>query len=782
MIAALLLGFHERIARGLAAQPCRGGLSLTLGLLLSGSAVRAQAPRPAATGAAAPPAVSDEVNAALAVADPFLDDLRRRARGNEQQMAEAIRDALRLKLDADADRFLESLPARQWNDEQLAAMHDIISGASLLRVGTGAAFGEVAKQQAAEIVAAKRRVAQSPQRIDAALQSIASGNADQERQAARTLYAAGIAAVGPLAQAATKETVPRHRDLLLSVLATQGDLGVDALSQLAMYGAPELRQGALEALDRMRSAAAVPHWVVATHDQAGSDSLRQAAVNALARQGIAIPGLAEAERYLLDRLHRQRDVVAQLADPDGSAVTWMVDEPTGKLQPQPTTRHGAASRAMVDTTRLLQRLGTTLSAEARREALAVELAYLQQVDPIGVASAREGLSRAWGTDVMDTAALSSIIEDGLARDDLAAVVAALNLVGPETSSGTGELLNPGAGESSPLAQALMHAVPQVRYEAALAIGRLGPSSPYVGSSNLMRRWHEMANLSRQPIVLLLETREEVEIQIERFIAALGYRIEVVASAAEAVRRLDEGGDIRFIITTSELPDRTVLEFVDLIHRHPFGERIPIFIHGQDSASKYLAIEEIRGSAPVTAFEVPVTAVGWGNILDGIIDQPQGVLRGLQPLTAAQRFDFRRQAIAALGRTGSDSAGDASNAPDTHSADGVDFTQTGAGPAANVPFGEPQLALSSASAIERAQRLLASRLLEIGSPAERYEQVAAAILASFARHGVQLDSATIRRLGRASDSLGDGPQRVAIEQVIGTIAERFGVELTGRSER
>lgn len=778
MIAALLLGFHEHIARGLAAQPRRGGLSLALGLLLSGSAVQAQAPRPAATGAVALPAVSDEVNAALAVADPFLDDLRRRARGNERQMSEAIRDALRLKLDADADRFLESLPARQWNDEQLAAMHDTISGASLLRVGTGAAFGDVAKQQAAEIVAAKRRVAQSPQRIDAALQSIASGNADQERQAARTLYAAGIAAVGPLAQAATKETSPRRRDTLLSVLATQGDLGVDALNQLAMYGAPELRQGAFESLDRMRSSAAVPHWVVATHDQAGSDSLRQAAVNALARQGIAIPGLAEAERYLLDRLHRQRDLVAQLADPDGSAVTWMIDEPTGKLQPQPTTRHGAASRAMVDTTRLLQRLGT-LSAEARREALAVELAYLQQVDPIGVASAREELSRAWGTDVMDTAALSSIIEDGLARDDLAAVVAALNLIGPETSPGTGDLLSPGAGESSPLAQALMHAVPQVRYEAALAIGRLGPTSPYVGSSNLVRRWHEMANLSRQPIVLLLETREEVEIQIERFIAALGYRIEVAASAAEAVRRLDEGGDIRFIITTSELPDRTVLELVDLIHRHPFGERIPIFIHGHDSDSKYLAIEENRGSAPVIAFEVPVTAVGWGNILEGVIDQPQGVLRGLQPLTAAQRFDFRRQAITALGQTGSGPAGDASNVPDARAADGVDFTQTGAGPAANVAFGEPQLALSSASASERAQRLLASRLLETGSPADLYEQVAAAIQASFGRHGVQLDSATIRRLGRDSESLGDGPQRVAIEQVIGIIAERFGVELTGK---
>lgn len=781
MIAASPIGFRERIARGLTALPTRIGLSLALVLLVSSSVAMAQARRPTATGAAAPPAASDEVNAALAVADPFLDDLRRRAGGNERQTGEAIRDALRLRLDADANRFLESLPARQWGDEQLATLHDIISGASLLRVGTGTAFGDVAKQQAVEIVAAKRRVTQSPQRIEAALRSLASGDADQERPAARTLYAAGIAAVGPLAEAAAQETSPRRRDTLLSVLDTQGDLGVDALSQLAMYGAAELRQGATEALDRLRSAAAIPHWVVAAHDQAGSDSLRQAAVDALARQGIAIPGLAEAERYLLDRLHRQRDAVAQLADPDGSAVTWMIDESTGRLSPQPTTRHGAASRAMVDTTRLLQRLGT-LSPEARREALAVELAYLHQVDPLGIASARDDLGRAWGADVMDPSGLSSIIEDGLARDDLATVVAALHLIGPETREGTGEWLSPGAGESSPLARALMHAVSEVRYEAALAIGRLGPTAPYVGSSNLVRRWHEMANLSRQPIVLVLETREEVEIQIERFIAALGYRIEVATSAAEAVRRLNEGGDIRFIITTSALPDRTVLELVDLIHRHPFGERIPIFIHGHDSASKFLAIEETRGPAPVVAFEVPVTAAGWGNILEGVIDQPQGVLRGLQPLTAAQRFDFRRQAIAALGRTGTAPAHGTADAPVGPAADGVDFAQTGAGPAANVAFGGPQLALSSATESERAQRLLANRLLETGSPADRYEQVAAAILASFARYGVQLDSATIRRLGLANDSLGDGPQRVAIQQVIQTIAQRFGVDLTRRSER
>lgn len=784
MIAALPLGFQERIARSLTVHPSRIGLGLVL--LLSVSVARAQAPRPGGaestgTGVAASAAATDEVNAALVVPDPLLDNLRRRAQGNERQTGEAIRDALRLKLDADANRFLESLPGRQWNDEQLASLHDIISGASLLRVGTGSAFGEVAKRQAAEIVAAKRRVAQSPERIDAAIRAITSGDADQERAAARTLFTAGIAAVGPLAEAAAKETAPRRRNTLLSVLATQGELGVNALSQLALYGAAEMRQGAIEAIDRMRASAALPHWVVAAQDQADSDSLRQAAVNALARDGIAIPGLAEAERYLIDRLSRQRDAVAQLADPEGSAVTWTIDEATGRLLPQPTTRHGAASRELVDTTRLLQRLGT-LSAEARREGLAVELAYLQQVDPIALPAARDELSRAWGADAMDASGLSSIIADGLARDDLAAVVAALTLIGPKTPGVTGELLSPGSGERSPLVHAAMHPVPQVRYEAALAIGRLGPTSPYVGSSSVVRRWREMAELGRQPIVLLLETREEIAIQIESFIAALGYRIEVVASAGEAVRRLDLGGDIRFIITTAELPDRTVLEFVDLIHRHPLGERIPIFIHGQDSAAKHLAIEEVRGSTVVKGFEVPVTAAGWGNILEGVIDQPQGLLRGLQPLSAAQRFDFRRQAIEALGRTPSGPADEVFDDLNALAAGDLDTLRTGAGPAANVAFGQPQLALSSASASEQAQGLLANRLLETGSSAERYEEIAAAILASFDRQGVQLDSATIRRLGRAADSLGDGPQRMAIDKVIGTIAQRFGIELTGRSRR
>lgn len=782
MIAALTLGFPERVAHSLAVLPVRIGL--TLALLCGGSVTQAQAPQPGGTsrtGTGVAAAASDEVNAALAVPDPLLEELRRRARGDERQTGEAIRDALRLKLDADANRFLESLPGRQWNDEQLATVHDIVSGASLLRVATGSAFGEVAKRQAAEIVAAKRRVAESPERIDAAIRAVTSGDPDQERAAARTLYSAGIAAVGPLAQAAAQETVPRRRNSLLSVLATQGDLGVNALNQLALYGAPEMRLGSIEALDRLRSAAALPHWVVAAHDQAGSDSLRQAAVNALARDRIAIPELDEAERFLIDRLRRQRDSVARLADPDGTAVTWTIDEASGRLLPQPTSRHGAASRDLVDTTRLLQRLGAT-SAEARREALAVELAYLQQADPLALPTAREELTRAWGADAMDAAGLSKIIADGLDRDDLAAVVAALSLLGPETPGVTNELLSPGAGSRSPLARAVMHPVPQVRYEAASAIGRLDPTSPFVGSASVVRRWREMAELGRQPTVLLVETREELALRIERFIAAMGYRIEVVTSAREAVRRLDQGGDIRFIITTSELPDRTVLEFVDLIHRHPLGERIPIFIHGHDSAAKHLAIEEVRGSTPVKGFEIPVTAAGWGNVLQGVIDQPQGLLRGLPPLSAAQRFDFRRQAIEALGRAASGPADEAFDDLAALTAGDLETARTAAGPVANVAFGEPQLALLSASPSEQAQGLLASRLLETGSSAERYEQIAAAILASFDRQGVQLDSATIRRLGRAADSLGAGPQRLAIDRVIGTIAQRFGIELTGRSGR
>ncbi len=91
----------------------------------------------------------------------------------------------------------------------------------------------------------------------------------------------------------------------------------------------------------------------------------------------------------------------------------------------------------------------------------------------------------------------------------------------------------------------------------------------------------MSRLSRDPIVLLVETRNELEAQIERVLTSMGYRIEVAETAEQAVRLVDQGGDVRYVISTTVLPDRSSLELVDRIRRRPLGKDLPILLHGPE---------------------------------------------------------------------------------------------------------------------------------------------------------------------------------------------------------
>jgi len=712
--------------------------------------------------------------------DIFQVELRRRARGDHRQLAGATRDALRLKFDEDANQFLASIGQGERTDAQLAEMHDVISAASLLRVAVDDTFGDAAKVGAERLRDGKRRYAESPQRIAAAVEGLVSGSPEREAAAIRVLLAAGSSSVGALADAAARQTDPRRRDRVLAVLNRHGNDGLAALAQISLYGDETLREGAIRAIDRLSRGAAEPHWVAALHDARSAESLRQSAEQTLSGRFGEAPSLADAEQYFVDRLARERVNLAHFADPDGPALVWSIDSESGLPTSVATTRHLTAHRGLVDMTRLMYRLGE-LSIEARREGLAIDLAYRYRVDPFDFPEAWDELGTLWGDQVIDVDSISRILRTAIAEDDLASAVAAMQRIGPELAGAPNRLLHVGAGDRSPLVDAVMHPVPQVRYEAAAAIGRLAYGMPFAGSSNVIRRWVEMASLNRDPLVLVVEINAANRASIEQGIAQFGYHVEIVSSVAEAVRRLDEGGDLRLVISTSALPDRSVLELVDLIHRHPFGQRVPILIHGPQSAASLSATRHPRSETPVLAIDLPVSAAGWSDVLLGVIDQPIGALRGLEPLSGPQRFDFRLQAIEAARLLAAQSG-----AGELHGLEGLETTVLppldGDDPEVlNEAFRDPQLALLSASSTDQAQASLVRRLLETGQSELRYQRIAEALIRSFGRSGVQLESAVIRELDSMRGSLPDGPQEAAITRIIVTIAERFGFELTSRGE-
>ncbi len=716
----------------------------------------------------------DAVDAALARPDYFLIELRRRAHGNLVQRAESIRDALRLRLNDEAGAFLDSLAGLELTDAQRAQMVSIISGERLLRVTVDEEFSQSARDQASALLAATRRYAEDTQRLAAAISAIGSGDSRQELPAFRTLLAAGTSAIGPLAVAAAGEPDEDRREALLRVLARLGDESLAALAELALYANDATRAGALVSLDRLRGSAALPYLTMAAHAPTASAEERQVALEALGDRFGKVPTHQEAQTYLLDRLAELRVTAGQQGLSDATALSWVWNSEGATLTPTLTTAGLAAQKRVADQSRLLQRLGG-LSDEARRRGAAADLAYRYQLDPLSVSEQAEELRRLWGDTALDARSLSAIIHESLADDDLAAAVAAMSLIGGGSSGDPADLMTTHSAVPSPLVEAARHSVPQVRYEAAAAIARLQYPVSYAGSSAVLKTWIEMTHLHREPLALIVETRPGVQTQIERLLTARGYRVEIATSVREAIELLDEGGDIRMVVSTTILPDRPILELVDALRRHPYGLRIPIFIHGPEDDSTYAATEQTRWETPVIHLELPASVAGWGMVLEPLLNQPLGRLQGLQPLTTVQRFDFRRQAMSALGHL--------SSHPDIYhfydfrrvAAASVEVGPIETGEASNVAFGDPRLAVLSVAASEQSQAALVDLLLQSAAAPERYQAVSEALRQSLARNGMLIGAAVLRRLDEAVRDTADGPQRRAIMDVIETISARIGAE-------
>lgn len=735
--------------------------------------------------ASAPSAMSragaqDAADALLAKPDYFLIELRRRARGNAVQRAESIRDALRLRLDEEARQFLTALGNVELTDAQRAQMTDIISGERLLRVMVEDSFSQPAREQANALLTAKRRYAEDTQRISAAIAAVGSGDPQQELPAFRTLLAAGTTAIGPLAVTAAGESDADRRDALLRVLARLGEESLAALGQLALYADDESRAGALASLDRLRGSSALPYLTVAAHAPTASPHERQVATDALVDRFGKVPAHHEAQAFLLDRLAELRVVAGQQGLSEATALSWLYDAQQRTLTPTLTTAGLASQKQVADMSRLLQRLGG-LSPEALRSGLTADLAYRYQLDPLTVIEQAGELQRLWGEQALQASSLSAVIHNALNEDDLAAAVAAMSLIGEGSTGDPADLMTTHSAVPAPLVQAVRHSVPQVRYEAAAAIARLQYPTSYAGSSTVLKTWIEMTKLSREPVAVIVEPRAEVETQIERLIAARGYRVEVASSVAEAVEVLDQGGDLRMVISTTILPDRSILELVDVIRRHPFGLRIPIFIYGPEDDSTYAATEQARWEAPVVHVELPASVAGWGMVLEPILNLPLGKLQGLEPLTTVQRFDFRRQALHAIGHL--------SSHPDIYHF--YDFRLVAAaslgtgsievGDAGNVAFGDPRLAVLSVAASGESQAALVDLLLQTAATPDRYQAVSEALRQSLARNGILVSGAVLRRLDAAVLQTVEGPQRRAIMDVIETISERVGVESAAEGE-
>jgi len=532
--------------------------------------------------------------------DPLILELRRYAEGSNDRLAIAIREATRIGAWSEVNDFLTQLASRELAAPALASIAETIGGPLLVRLKTQPELNAAARPQIDALRAALKAKLENVATVRAAIPRVASSNVDQRLAAYRALLAGGNVSIAQVAKAAALPEPPVARRRLAEVLAELGTGATDALRQFALYGAPELRAGALQTLALLDREATLEDLVGALHAAQATEEERAVASYHLARLFPSLPSAKESEAYLLDKLHAADRVALRTLNNDQTVVVWTIGEDQTSVAPYTVSTRLAANQAAANAATRLRRMAE-LSPAARQAALMTELDFQVQTDPlfgVGVADA-DTLRAAWGEEAFSATALEALLARAIEEKRDAATIGVLRLL-PEDP----RLVIAHAEQPTTLVAAASHPHPRVRFEAVLALSRMPVAESYPDSSVVLHRLIEMAKLGSQPTALVVEPRLLAANRLQAMVNRFGYRVEVLPSAMATVERIEQGGDIEVIVATTDLPDLPPIEFVDRIRRRSLGHDVPIVFFGDERPGT----ENRRFEAPVRRITPPFQSI------------------------------------------------------------------------------------------------------------------------------------------------------------------------------
>ena len=572
-----------------------------------------------------------------AAGDAALSQIIERVARDPGRLPESLEWLARRGDWADFDRLLrEDRP--EPDSERAAAVAERLGTVLTLRAGSRPEVSDEVRQWLGQARGTAVRLRQDAERVRRAVEELGSPSVDTRLGAMRTLVDGGTAAVIALADAVVSDpdgeaAGDRDRERLLRRLAG----GVEALRQLALYGAADVRPGALAALGRVDAAAGLGELVTGAHAVDATADERRRAGEALRRHLGQIPGGASSAGWLTKRLRSSLAEARMTKSDHLSRQVWGVDEDRRSVRPGDSYEPVASYRRAYDAAARLRRLGV-VDPDVVADMLLAEWNYRIVADPDLDPGSDEWLASE--ATRIDGAVWSRAVERGLHQGDWPAVVGLLRLVGiPADEAEAAVYLRSAGGYPSPLVGALLAGEPRVRYEAVLAIRRLGVAGGFPGSSHFRRVEREMERLGDRPVAFLVETRRHVAERLERLLDQLGYETQVHATARSLEQAIADGGDIALVVAKWNLADLRPIELVDRIRRTPGGGELPILFFGSPGdvhqEQGYALERDERWPAPTMVVDEPMTVLGFREILDAADWH-----RRLPPLSGIDRRLYR----------------------------------------------------------------------------------------------------------------------------------------------
>ena len=562
--------------------------------------------------------------------NPLARQLRELSGRGPRQMAIAIASLARTGNWSDANRLLELVDGRDYDAQVLSDMQQQIGPSLYVRMKQHDGLSEKAKAALDKLAEATRSELESPERLRTAINGLEDPSSDVRIGAARRLLAGGNAAIAELVAAVVAQQPPVARETLLQVLLKLGPGGVDGLRQLSLYGDSSVRAGATESLATIDPDSYVPDLLTAMYAADSTPQERSLAGQTLSRLGPSTPDRDAALGFLEFDFQRKRELARRI-DNDVSRVTlWTVTEDRKRVTSRFARAIYSAYRDLADAAARLRRVGRNSTG-----GLSADLSYRLLVDnDWGSPDQVEELRKQHG-GLAKAGSVSRAIADALADRDHLATVGLIRLADTQPSVINQNLmLSAGGATTSPLVRACSSADPRVRYEAAIAAAKLAAGTPYAGSSWVRRCLREMKSLGDSPAAILVETRPDVILRLETLLGQLGYETTVVHSVAALVRAVDRGGDLRLILSKTNLPDLAPLETIDYVRRLPHGRSLPMVFYGDE----FVGIDSSRWDAPTLLINEPTGPEAFEELF-GLINRRQR----LPPLSFVDRQRYRREA-------------------------------------------------------------------------------------------------------------------------------------------
>jgi CheY-like chemotaxis protein len=586
--------------------------------------------------------------------DPFAEQQMSVARRGNRQMANAISSLARTGRWSEVNRLLERLASQNLNVATLAEMQKQIGPAVFLQMRLNDQLSDNANLALDRLATASNEFLQSPQRLRAAISQLEDVSTDRRLAASRVLIEGENASIIELVSAAIATDPPAERKTILRALLRQGPGGVSALQQLALYGTATVRAEAVESLALIDTRAHAIDLLTSLHSGQSVSKEVEVARQYLSRVTGGLPSRTYAVDRLLTDLEQKQATACQTDSDDEVVVLWSINKDQAGVQFRKTRAIYAAYRDAADAAARLRRVGA-LTPQILAKVLVSDMGYRIMIDPDwGDKSQVDSVLASYGS-ILDSNGLSAALDYALDIRDYAASLGLIRLIGSQISvHSSDEFIRATGPEITPLVAAASSPIARIRYEAALTVSRLADGTGYAGSSQVKRALSEMVRLADLPTVVLVETRPEVIAPIQQVVARFGFRGVTVANASQLRQCLDRGGDIRLIITKTQLSDLLPIELIDVIRRTSRGNQLPIVLYGANQVAREELDPELHGSdsvrwdGPTEWVQQPAAPSAYVGILDRIERQ-----RRLPPLSSVDRQRFRHEASEFLDGTDSD---------------------------------------------------------------------------------------------------------------------------------